>query len=57
MRYLSLFFIFLSTLFAHGKEHDHMHFFGSLHEEYFLLFILGLLGAVFVYLKYFRERG
>jgi len=54
MKYLSLLLLFLSSLSAHGKEHEHIHFFGSLHLEYFLFFIVGLVAAYFVYNKFFK---
>lgn len=56
MRYLSVFVLFFSTLFAHGKEHEHIHFFSSLHAEYFVFFIVGLVGAYFVYDKFFKDN-
>ncbi|MGE4418525.1 MAG: hypothetical protein AB7D38_01680 [Sulfurimonas sp.] len=54
MRYFSLFLLFVITLFAHGKEHEHVHFFGSLHLEYFVFFIVGLVVAYFVYSKFYK---
>jgi hypothetical protein len=56
MRYLAVFVLFFSTLFAHGKEHEHLHFFSSLHVEYFVFFIVGLVGAYFVYERFFKDN-
>jgi len=56
MRYLSVFVLFLSTLFAHGKEHEHLHFLGSLHAEYFVFFVISLVGVYVVYDKFFKDN-
>lgn len=56
MRYLAVFVLFFSTLFAHGKEHEHLHFFSSLHTEYFVFFVVSLVGAYAVYDKFFKDN-
>ncbi|MDD5401428.1 MAG: hypothetical protein PHQ93_09600 [Sulfurimonas sp.] len=56
MKYIVIFQLIFSTLFAHGKEHEHLHFFSSLHAEYFVFFIVGLVGAYFVYDKFFKDN-
>ncbi|MCW8894342.1 MAG: hypothetical protein OQK48_04815 [Sulfurimonas sp.] len=54
MKYIMISQIFLSGLFAHGFAHEHLHFFDSLHVEYFVLFIAGLVSAFFIYEKVFK---
>lgn len=56
MKYMVILQLFFATLFAHGKEHEHLHFFSSLHVEYFILFIVGLLGAYLVYNRFFKDN-
>lgn len=56
MKYMVIFQLSLATLFAHGKEHEHLHFFSSLHVEYFLFFIVGLLGVYLVYNRFFKDN-
>ncbi len=57
MRYVLIFQIFLSGLFAHGGAEEHLHFFSSLHVEYFVLFVAGLLSTYFVYEKLFKGKS
>lgn len=54
MKYILIFQIFLSGLFAHGFAEKHLHFFTSLHVEYFVLFIAGLVSAFLIYEKVFK---
>jgi hypothetical protein len=54
MKYILISQIFLSGLFAHGFAEEHLHFFTSLHVEYFVLFLAGLVGAFFIYSKLFK---
>ena len=54
MRYVLIFQMFLSGLFAHGLGEEHLHFFSSLHVEYFVLFVAGLVSAFFIYEKVFK---
>lgn len=56
MKYMVIFQLFFATLFAHGKEHEHLHFFSSLHVEYFVFFMVGLLGAYLVYNRFFKDN-
>lgn len=56
MKYMVIFQLVIATLLAHGKEHEHLHFFSSLHVEYFLFFIVGLLGAYLVYNRFFKDN-
>jgi len=57
MKYLLVFEMTLSALLAHGKEHEHLHLFSSLHLEYFVFFILSLVCAFFVYNRFFKDNG
>lgn len=54
MRYLLFFQILLTTLFAHGKEHEHLHFFSSLHAEYFALFVATLICGYLIYSLFYK---
>ncbi|WP_310441616.1 hypothetical protein [Sulfurimonas sp.] len=54
MKYVLIFQMLLGTLLAHGKEHEHLHLFSSLHMEYFVFFVVGLFGAYLVYDKFFK---
>ena len=54
MKYILIFQIFLSGLFAHGFAQEHLHFFSSLHVEHFVLFIAGFVSVFFIYEKVFK---
>lgn len=54
MKYILISQIFLGGLFAHGHSQEHLHFFTSLHVEYFVLFLAGLVSAFFIYEKIFK---
>lgn len=54
MKYVLIFQMLLGTLLAHGKEHEHLHLFSSLHMEYFVFFVVWLFGAYLVYDKFFK---
>ena len=54
MKFILMFQMFLTGLFAHGFAGEHLHFFSSLHVEYFALFIAGLVSAFFIYTKLFK---
>ena len=43
MRYILIFQLFLSGLFAHSEVKSHFHFFSTLHVENFVLFLLVLI--------------
>ena len=57
MRYILIFQLLLGSLFAHGHNGEHLHFFSSLHVEYFVLFVAGLVGTYFVYEKLFKGKS
>lgn len=57
MKLLLVFQIFLSALLAHGHEHQHLHFFSSLHTEYFLIFLAGFVGVLFIYFKLIKGQS
>lgn len=57
MKYVLIFQIFLSGLFAHGHTGEHLHIFSSLHVEYFALFVVGLVGAFFIYEKLLKSKS
>lgn len=54
MKYLLFFQALLTTLSAHGKEHEHLHFFSSLHTEYFVVFIASLICGYLIYSLFFK---
>ena len=54
MKYIVVFQFTLAALFAHGKEHEHLHFFSSLHAEYFVAFIASLICGYLIYNKFFK---
>lgn len=55
MKYMVIFQMGLGVLFAHGKDGEHVHFFSSLHVEYFVLFLATLVGGYFIYGKFFKS--
>ncbi len=57
MKYLLSFLFLLTNLFAHGAGENHLHFFSTLHTEYFILFIVGLITAVTLYAYINRETN
>lgn len=56
MKFILISQLFLSGLFAHSGVEEHLHFFSSLHVEYFVLFVAGLVSAFFVYSKLFKSN-
>ena len=54
MKYIVVSQITLAVLFAHGKEAEHMHFFSSLHLEYFAVFAASLAAAFFIYSRFLK---
>jgi hypothetical protein len=53
LRFFTFLSLLMGTLFAHGKEADHVHFFSSMHVEGLVLFVVTFALAVgtFFYLK------
>ncbi|MDY0123213.1 hypothetical protein [Sulfurimonas sp.] len=54
MKYIVIFQLVITTLFAHGKEHEHLHFFSSLHAEYFVMFIASLICGYLIYSLFYK---
>lgn len=57
MKYILISQMFLSALLAHGHSEQHLHFFSSLHVEYFAMFIFGLISALIVYKKLLKSKS
>ena len=55
MKFALISLFLFTTLFAHGTGEGHLHFFSTLHIEYFVLFIVGLIAAV-SFFKYFSKE-
>ena len=53
MKYMLIFSLFVSSLFAHGGSDVHGHFFSTLHVESFAMFIVGLVASLSIY-KYLK---
>ncbi len=51
MKYLLIIGLLFSGLFAHGGSGEHIHFFGSLHLESFIIFLAGIITTYFIYEK------
>lgn len=54
MKYIVIFQLTLAALLAHGKEHEHLHFFSSLHTDYFIAFIASLICGYFIYDRLYK---
>jgi len=54
MKYLLIFQLLLSSLFAHSEGEGHLHFFSTLHAENFVLFLVVLVAGFGVF-KYIRK--
>ncbi|MEA3522207.1 MAG: hypothetical protein U9R50_04465 [Campylobacterota bacterium] len=50
MKYVLIMGLFFNELFAHGGSGEHIHFFGSLHVEGFILFLAGFITTYFIYI-------
>ena len=55
MKFLLTFLLFLTTLFAHGSEQVHSHFFSSLHLIDFTLVAVGSI-VLFSTYKFFKKE-
>ncbi len=55
MKYILVFQLFLSTLFAHDNVDTHIHFFTTLHAEEFVLFTVTFI-AGFGLFKYISKE-
>ncbi len=51
MKYLLIIGLLFSGLFAHGGSSEHMHIFGTMHLESFILALAGLIVTFFIYEK------
>ena len=54
MKYIVIFQLTLAALFAYGKEQEHLHFFSSLHAEYFVMFVASLICGYFIYSLFYK---
>ena len=54
MKYIIIFSLFISGLFAHGGSEVHAHFFSSLHVDGFAMFIVALVASLSIYKFVFK---
>jgi hypothetical protein len=57
MKYILVFQLFLSGLFAHGEVEGHIHFFSTLHVESFVLFLVVLVVGFSIFKYASKERN
>jgi len=57
MKYIFTLMLFVVGLYAHGKEGNHIHFFGALHVEDFVLLLVALIIGFSLFKYSNKERN
>lgn len=57
MRYLLIFLVLFSSLFAHGGDGEHIHFFSTWHVEDFVILLVSLIIGLSLYRYFSKERS